>query len=149
MADIGTAVEGFTKILESTFGIPVIDKDIEEDFQRPAFIIQTENITHDRIGMYPHDNFDMEIYYFSPDRYSGYADLYGVMKKLQEILSVDRVIFQDGYMIPTETQDYELDRKDMTLKVSVNVDMVHPYTEPEGELMEVLNDKIIGYAKEE
>lgn len=149
MADIGTAVEGFTKILENTFGIPVIDKDIEEDFQRPAFIIQTENITHDRIGMYPHDNFDMEIYYFSPDRYSGYADLYGVMKKLQEILSVDRVIFQDGYMIPTETQDYELDRKDMTLKVSVNVDMVHPYTEPEGELMEVLNDKIIGYAKEE
>ena len=149
MADIGTAVEGFTKILESTFGIPVIDKDIEEDFQRPAFIIQTENITHDRIGMYPHDNFDMEIYYFSPDRYSGYADLYGVMKKLQEILSVDRVIFKDGYMIPTETQDYELDRKDMTLKVSVNVDMVHPYTEPEGELMEVLNDKIIGYAKEE
>ena len=32
MADIGTAVAGFTAILESEFDIPVIDKDIEEDF---------------------------------------------------------------------------------------------------------------------
>lgn len=148
MADIGTAVAGFTAILESEFDIPVIDKDIEEDFPRPAFIIQTENITHDRIGLYPHDNFDLEIYYFSQNRYSGYADMYNIMKKIQELLSVDRVTFPDGYMIPTEEQDYELDRKDMTLKVTVNVDMVHPYTEPEGELMEVLNDRIKGYEKE-
>lgn len=148
MADIGTAVAGFTAILESEFDIPVIDKDIEEEFPRPAFIIQTENITHDRIGLYPHDNFDLEIYYFSPNRYSGYADLYGIMQKIQDLLGADRIIFPDGYMIPTETQDYELDRKDMTLKVTVNVDMVHPYTEPEGELMEVLNDRINGYEKE-
>lgn len=96
MADIGTAVAGFTAILEAEFDIPVIDKDIEEDFPRPAFIIQTENITHDRIGLYPHDNFDLEIYYFSPSRYSGYADLYGIMQKIQELLSVDRVTFPDG-----------------------------------------------------
>ncbi len=129
MADIGTAVAGFTAILEAEFDIPVIDKDIEEDFPRPAFI-------------------DLEIYYFSPSRYSGYADLYGIMQKIQELLSVDRVTFPDGYMIPTEEQDYELDRKDMTLKVTVNVDMVHPYVEPEGELMEVLNNRIKGYEKE-
>lgn len=36
----------------------------------------------------------------------------------------------------------------MTLKVTVNVDMAHPYVEPERELMEVLNNRIKGYEKE-
>lgn len=79
MADILTNV---TKRLEETFGIPVIDKDIEEDIPRPAFVIDADEIKKDMFGLMEHIEFKLRIIYFAPSIYSGYAELYGVLDNL-------------------------------------------------------------------
>lgn len=142
MADISTAIAGFTEFLEKEFRCSVIDKDIQEDIPRPALVLQTTNITHDKIGALPHDNFDLEIYYFAPKKENGYAELYGVMKKMQDIFSEDYIAFADGYKIPVEATDYELNRRDMVLLTTLNIDMVHSYVEAGEYDMETLNNHL-------
>ena len=142
MANIGTAVAGFVALLEKEFSIDVIDKDIQEDIPRPSFVLQVENITRDKIGALPHDNFDLEIWYFAPKREQGYAGLYGIMQRMQELFGGDYVSFADGYKIPVEVMEYDLDRKDMTLLTTLNIDMVYDYIE-QGECnMETLNNNV-------
>ena len=76
MADVGDILTKVTDMLKDTFGIEVIDKDIEEDIQRPAFIIDTDEITKDKFGLMDHISFRLHIYYFAPSMYEGFADLY-------------------------------------------------------------------------
>ena len=141
------AVAGFTELLEKDFSIPVIGKDIQENFPRPAFVLQTENIEKDKIGLLDHVNFDLEIYYYGKSRNSGYAELYTIMQKMKNLLSHDRVTFSNGYIMPIEEIEFLLNRKDMVLLTTLNLDMVDEYTEPEygnTAMMEELHTRLKG-----
>lgn len=52
MAEVADILTNVTKRLEETFGIPVIDKDIEEDIPRPAFVIDADEIKKDMFGLW-------------------------------------------------------------------------------------------------
>ena len=54
MAGIADILKKVNEILESTFDIPVVDKDIEEDIKRPAFVIDTDEIEIDKYGLMDH-----------------------------------------------------------------------------------------------
>ena len=70
MAQIGDILTKVTEVLESKFEIPVIDKDIEEDIKRPAFVIDADEITKDKFGLMDHISFRLHVYYFAPSIYT-------------------------------------------------------------------------------
>ncbi len=78
MAEIKDVLKGVTEILEQSFGLKVIDKDIDENMPRPCFILDTENIEREYFGLMEHISFYLHIYYMAPERYTGYSKLYDV-----------------------------------------------------------------------
>ena len=131
MAQIGDILTKVTEVLESKFEIPVIDKDIEEDIKRPAFVIDADEITKDKIGLMDHISFRLHIYYFAPSIYNGYAELYGVLDNLADAFD-GRIYINDTFNFTLEEQQGTIYRADMAVELSGMIDIVNPYVGEEG-----------------
>lgn len=128
MAGVGDILTKVTDMLQDTFNIEVIDKDIEEDIPRPAFIIDADEITNDKFGLMDHISFRLHIYYFAPSMYEGYTDLYGVLDRLMDLFS-GRIKINNTFNFTIEEQQATIYRADMAVEVSVLIDIVNPYIE--------------------
>ena len=131
MAQIGDILTKVTEVLESKFEIPVIDKDIEEDIKRPAFVIDADEITKDKIGLMDHISFRLHVYYFAPSIYNGYAELYGVLDNLADAFD-GRIYINDTFNFTLEEQQGTISRADMAVELSGMIDIVNPYVGEEG-----------------
>lgn len=131
MAQIGDILTKVTEVLESKFEIPVIDKDIEEDIKRPAFVIDADEITKDKIGLMDHISFRLHVYYFAPSIYNGYAELYGVLDNLADAFD-GRIYINDTFNFTLEEQQGTIYRADMAVELSGMIDIVNPYVGEEG-----------------
>lgn len=128
MAGVGDILTKVTDMLQDTFNIEVIDKDIEEDIPRPAFIIDADEITNDKLGLMDHISFRLHIYYFAPSMYEGFADLYGTLDRLMDLFS-GRIKINDTFNFTIEEQQATIYRADMAVEVSGLIDIVNPYIE--------------------
>lgn len=131
MAQIGDILTKVTEVLESKFEIPVIDKDIEEDIKRPAFVIDADEITKDKFGLMDHISFRLHVYYFAPSIYNGYAELYGVLDNLTDAFD-GRIYINDAFNFTLEEQQGTIYRADMAVELSGLIDIVNPYVGEEG-----------------
>ena len=131
MAQIGDILTKVTEVLESKFEIPVIDKDIEEDIKRPAFVIDADEITKDKFGLMDHISFRLHVYYFAPSIYNGYAELYGVLDNLADAFD-GRIYINDTFNFTLEEQQGTIYRADMAVELSGMIDIVNPYVGEEG-----------------
>ena len=131
MAQIGDILTKVTEVLESKFEIPVIDKDIEEDIKRPAFVIDADEITKDKFGLMDHISFRLHVYYFAPSIYNGYAELYGVLDNLTDAFD-GRIYINDTFNFTLEEQQGTIYRADMAVELSGMIDIVNPYVGEEG-----------------
>ena len=128
MADVGNILTKVTDMLQGTFDIEVIDKDIEEDIPRPAFVIDTDEITKDKLGLMDHISFRLHVYYFAPSVYGGFADLYGVLDRLMDLFS-GRIKINDTFNFTIEEQQATIYRADMAVEFAGLIDIVNPYIE--------------------
>lgn len=131
MAGIADILKKVNEILESTFDIPVVDKDIEEDIKRPAFVIDTDEIEIDKYGLMDHISFRLHVYYFAPSIYNGYAELYGVLDRIMEAF-YGRIKINDTFNFTLEEQQGTIYRADMAVEMSGTIDIVNPYIEENG-----------------
>lgn len=131
MAGIADILKKTNEILESIFDIPVIDKDIEEDIKRPAFVVDTDEIEIDKYGLMDHISFRLNIYYFAPSIYSGYAELYSVLDRLMRAF-YGRIKINDTFNFTLEEQRGTIYRADMAVEMSGKIDIVNPYIEENG-----------------
>lgn len=130
MANVGDILKKVTNMLENTFDIEVIDKDIEEDIPRPAFVIDTDEITKDKFGLMDHISFRLHVYYFAPSIYNDYAKLYGVLDNLMTLFD-GRIKINDTFNFTLEEQQGTIYRADMVAELSGLIDIVNPYVENE------------------
>ncbi len=128
MADVGDILTKVTDMLQKTFDIEVIDKDIEEDIPRPAFVIDADEITKDKFGLMDHISFRLHVYYFAPSIHSGFADLYGVLDDLMALFA-GRIKINDTFNFTIEEQQATIYRADMAVEFVGLVDIVNPYIE--------------------
>lgn len=128
MADVGDILTKVTDMLQKTFDIEVIDKDIEEDILRPAFVIDADEITKDKFGLMDHISFRLHVYYFAPSIHSGFADLYGILDNLMDLFA-ERIKINDTFNFTIEEQQATIYRADMAVEFVGLVDIVNPYIE--------------------
>ena len=128
MADVGEILTKVTDMLQKTFDIEVIDKDIEEDILRPAFVIDADEITKDKFGLMDHISFRLHVYYFAPSIHSGFADLYGILDNLMDLFA-GRIKINDTFNFTIEEQQATIYRADMAVEFVGLVDIVNPYIE--------------------
>ena len=128
MAGVGDILTKVTDMLQKTFDIEVIDKDIEEDILRPAFVIDADEITKDKFGLMDHISFRLHVYYFAPSIHSGFADLYGILDNLMDLFA-GRIKINDTFNFTIEEQQATIYRADMAVEFVGLVDIVNPYIE--------------------
>ena len=137
MAEVADILTNVTKRLEETFGIPVIDKDIEEDIPRPAFVIDADEIKRDMFGLMEHIEFKLRIIYFAPSIYNGYAELYGVLDNLAAAFE-GRIKINETFNYTLEEQEGTIYKADMAVELSGKIDIVNPYLENEEDQKDML-----------
>lgn len=132
MATVADIIAAVTEQLETKYNIPVIDKEIKEGFPRPAFVVETENITKDQIGKLEHYHFDLVITFFAAKLEKGWAGLYQMQESMGKLF-FGKVQLSENFLLPVEEVEWVMDRKDMALEMQFEVDIVNPYYDKEAE----------------
>jgi len=144
---IGNIIAGITERIEKEFNISVVDKDITElNNQKPAFVIETDDIESDKIGLMEHCSFIVRIYYMADNRYKGYADLYTIAERLLKLFAGNLALNAGDTVIrcvTLEEQEIEMSRADMGVCLSGRIDFVNSYEDTEtAEIMDDINVEI-------
>ncbi len=128
MADIVDILAKTKEVLENAFNIQVIDKDIKEDIERPAFIINTDEITKNKFGLMDHISFRMHIYYFSAEMNNRSAELHEMLNNIENLFA-GRIKINDTFNFTLEEQKGKINMADMTAELYGLIDIVDPYLE--------------------
>lgn len=126
MAGAGDVIRAVTKLLEDTFQLTVVDKDVDENVPRPCFIIDVDNMKKDYLGLLEHISFNIHIYYIAPELYAGYANLFDVAVSIQNALR-HPIFLDDTFCITIEEQSIDISRVDMGIEIVGLVELVNPY----------------------
>lgn len=131
-------IRGISEWIEANFGEPPISKDITEGFGRPSTYVDVGDITSGvETGML-HDSMTIEITRFSEFSYRGYLELLEYQKKFTEMLAKGFIPISEHFYIYPSTGDFELDREDMYLSLSFEIEDFQQMAEPDAEVMDTL-----------
>lgn len=134
VVDVIKAVSG---LIETEFGTPPVTKDIREGFLRPCFFAEPYLMQCGSAGDMRDDVFGFRIFYFSERSYTGYLDLLEKQTALRDLLEDPVPVSEDFYIYP-EGLDFELQREDMVLIASFNVENVQLPEDTDTETSELM-----------
>lgn len=123
MITIIDTIRGISGWIETNFGEPPTTKDIQEGFDRPCTYVQPVDMSTSRESELRVDTFTIEITRFSERSSEGYLELLQYQKKFTELLEMPIPVTDSFFLFPEEVQ-FELDRDDMYLVVSFEVNNI-------------------------
>lgn len=105
----------------------VIDYDVDEGFEKPAFFIEPEDINTSWVASdYIKESSNLKIVFFAENRYEGFLDLLDIKNIL--ILAFDDPLYiTDGkteYYCQMLTTDSDLYKQDKVLTFNIQVDLI-------------------------
>lgn len=104
---------------------PVVDYDVEEDFPRPSYFINVENIHTEWVATdYIQESSDLEITFFAPNRYEGFIELLDMKNNLTMLFNEPLQITDTFFVTLLETQS-ELFKNDKVLTFSFTANIVN------------------------
>lgn len=104
---------------------PVVDYDVEEDFPRPSYFINVENVHTEWVAVdYVQESSDLEITFFAPNRYKGFLELLDMKNNLTMLFNEPLQITDTFFVTLLETQS-ELFKNDKVLTFSFTANIVN------------------------
>lgn len=104
---------------------PVVDYDVEEDFPRPSYFINVENVHTEWVATdYIQESSDLEITFFAPNRYEGFLELLDMKNNLTMLFNEPLQITDTFFVTLLETQS-ELFKNDKVLTFSFTANIVN------------------------
>lgn len=104
---------------------PVVDYDVEEDFPRPSYFINVENVHTEWVAVdYVQESSDLEITFFAPNRYEGFLELLDMKNNLTMLFNEPLQITDTFFVTLLETQS-ELFKNDKVLTFSFTANIVN------------------------
>lgn len=124
----------------------LVDYDVDEGFEKPAFFIEPEDINTSWIASdYLKESSNLNIVFFAEDRYSGLIDLLDMKNKLTVVFD-DPLYITDGkteYYVSLSTTTSDIYKSDKVLTFNIQVDLIQKVERKEVEpYMEELNTNI-------
>lgn len=104
---------------------PVVDYDVEENFPRPSYFINVENVHTEWVATdYIQESSDLEITFFAPNRYEGFLELLDMKNNLTMLFNEPLQITDTFFVTLLETQS-ELFKNDKVLTFSFTANIVN------------------------
>lgn len=149
MLSVIDVIRGLTELISEKYpNYPVCDMDIDEDYPRPSYFIDVEDVNTSWVATdYIKESSNIQIVFFAENRYEGFLDLLDMKNNLT-------VLFDEPLFISDETSEYyvsllttnsDLYKQDKVLTFNVQADLIQKVERIDNSpYMEELNCNIEG-----
>lgn len=149
MLSVIDVIRGLTELISEKYpNYPVCDMDIDEDYPRPSYFIDVEDVNTSWVATdYIKESSNIQIVFFAENRYEGFLDLLDMKNNLT-------VLFDEPLFISDETSEYyvsllttnsDLFKQDKVLTFNVQADLIQKVERVDNSpYMEELNCNIEG-----
>lgn len=128
MLSVIDVIRGLTELISEKYpNYPVCDMDIDEDYPRPSYFIDVEDVNTSWVATdYIKESSNIQIVFFAENRYEGFLDLLDMKNNLT-------VLFDEPLHISDETSEYyvsllttnsDLYKQDKVLTFNVQADLI-------------------------
>lgn len=119
-------IRALSELIEKEYpDYPVVDYDVEEDYPRPSYFINVENVHTEWVATdYIQESSDLEITFFAPNRYEGFLELLDMKNNLTMLFNEPLQITDTFFVTLLETQS-ELFKNDKVLTFSFTANIVN------------------------
>lgn len=134
-------IRALSNLIEKEYpSYPIIDYDVDEDFPRPSYFIEVENVSTKWVATdYIEESSNLQIVFFAEDRYEGFLDLLEMKNHLTQLFN-EPLELDNGYFVSLLETTSEVFKSDKVLEFSFQVSIVNKIERNETDyLMEELN----------
>ena len=121
-------IRALSELIETKYpDYPVIDMDITEDYPRPGYFIEVEDVETNWVANdYIRESSNLKIVFFAAERYEGFLDLLD-MKNNLTVLFDDPLYVTDGkteYYVSLLNTTSDLYKTDKVLEFALRADLI-------------------------
>lgn len=121
-------IRALSELIEHNYpNYPVVDMDIDEDYPRPSYFIDVEDVNTSWVATdYIKESSNLKIVFFAENRYEGFLDLLD-MKNNLTMLFDDPIHVSDGtneYYVKMLTTTSDLYKQDKVLTFNIQADLI-------------------------
>lgn len=128
MLSVVDVIRGLTELINKNYPqYKIIDCDVDEGFEKPAFFIDIEDVNTSWVASdYLKESSNIQIVFFAENRYEGFLDLLDMKNNLT-------VLFDEPLYISDETSEYyasllttnsDLYKQDKVLTFNIQADLI-------------------------
>lgn len=128
MLSVIDVIRGLTELISEKYpNYPVCDMDIDEDYPRPSYFIDVEDVITSWVATdYIKESSNIQIVFFAENRYEGFLDLLDMKNNLT-------VLFDEPLYISDETSEYyvsllttnsDLYKQDKVLTFNIQAELI-------------------------
>ena len=121
-------IRALSELIESKYpNYPVVDMDIDEDYPRPSYFIDVEDVNTSWVATdYIKESSNLNIVFFAENRYDGFLNLLDMKNKLT-------MLFDDPIRVSDEKNEYyvkmlttasDLYKQDKVLTFNIQADLI-------------------------
>lgn len=126
MTSVIDVIRALSELIEKEYpDYPVVDYDVEEDFPRPSYFINVENVHTEWVATdYIQESSDLEITFFAPNRYEGFLELLDMKNNLTRLFDEPLQVADNFYVTLLDTTS-EIFKNDKVLTFSFTANIVN------------------------
>lgn len=128
MLSVIDVIRGLTELISEKYpNYPVCDMDIDENYRRPSYFIDVEDVNTSWVATdYIKESSNVQIVFFAENRYEGFLDLLDMKNNLT-------VLFDEPLYISDETSEYyvsllttnsDLYKQDKVLTFNIQAELI-------------------------
>lgn len=119
-------IRSLSELIEKEYpNYPVIDYDIDEDYPRPSYFIEVNDVRTEWVATdYIQESSDLEITFFAEDRYEGFLALLDMKNNLTILFNEPLQVADNFYVSLLETTS-EIFKTDKVLTFSFTANIVN------------------------
>ena len=128
MLSVIDTIRALSELIESKYpDYPVCDMDIDEDYPRPSYFIDVEDVATSFVATdYIKESSTIKIVFFANDRYEGFLELLDMKNNLLSMFDDPLYIHDDTteYYVTLHDTDSMLYKSDKVLEFTLHADLI-------------------------
>lgn len=126
MTSVIDVIRALSNLIEKEYpNYPIVDYDVDEDYPRPCYFIETESVKTQYVAVdYIEELSDLQIVFFAEDRYEGFLDLLEMKNHLTQLFN-EPLELDNGYFVSLLETTSELFKGDKVLEFSFQASIVN------------------------